>query len=96
MTARGRKPHNNCLTLLKPLTRAEQTLALFSMKRAKVAPATVIYIEKNLIKYGHPNYIETFISIRMVLIFTDFFPIDTPYKKCIVMWTIMELIGRNQ
>ena len=31
----------------------------------------VIYIHKNLIKYGHPNYVETFKDcIRMELIFT--------------------------
>ena len=42
----------------------------------------VIYIQKKLIKYGHPNYVETFKDcIRMELIFTDFCPIDTPYKN---------------
>ena len=34
----------------------------------------VIYMEKNLIKYGHPNHVETLKDcIRMALIFTDFY-----------------------
>ena len=42
----------------------------------------VISIQKNLIKYGHSNYVETFKDcIRMEVIFTDFCPIDTPYKN---------------
>ena len=57
-----------------------------------------IYIYINLINYVHLNYVETFkVCIRMELIFTDFFPLTDHYKKCIViMWTIQELIGRNQ
>ena len=39
----------------------------------------VIYIQKNLFKYGHLNYDETFKDcIKMALIFTDICPIDTP------------------
>ena len=37
-----------------------------------------IYIQKNLIKYGHLNYIETFKDcIRMALILTDFYQLIT-------------------
>ena len=57
-----------------------------------------IYIYINLINYVHLNYVETFkVCIRMELIFTDFFQLTDHYKKCIViMWTIQELIDRNQ
>ena len=38
-----------------------------------------IYIWKNIVKYGHPNYIETFMdSMRMTQIFMDSCTIDTP------------------
>ena len=37
-----------------------------------------IYIWKNIITYGHPNYIETFmVSIRMTQIFMEFYQIIT-------------------
>ena len=37
-----------------------------------------IYIWKNIIKYGHPNYVETFMdSIRMTQIFMDFYQFIT-------------------
>ena len=37
-----------------------------------------IYIWKNMIKYGHPNYVETFMdSIRMTQIFMDFYQFIT-------------------
>ena len=49
-----------------------------------------IEIYKNVIKYGHPNYVETFKDcIRINQIFMDFFPIDNNDKKCTVMWVIM-------
>ena len=34
----------------------------------------VIYIQKKIIQYGHPNYVETFNDwIRMTKIFMDFY-----------------------
>ena len=49
-----------------------------------------IYIWKNLLKYGHPNYVETFMDwIRMTQIFMDFSAIGNNTKKCTVMWVIM-------
>ena len=42
-----------------------------------------IYIEKNIIKYGDPTYVETFMDpIRMIQIFMDFCAIDNNDKKC--------------
>ena len=44
------------------------------------------YIQKNLIKYGDPTYVETFMDpIRMIQIFMDLCAIDNNVKK----WTVM-------
>ena len=52
-----------------------------------------IYRIKNIyiyIKYGDPNYVETFMDpIRMIQMFMDFCPIDNNVKKCLVMWVII-------
>ena len=48
-----------------------------------------IYMEK-LLKYGHPNYVETLMDwIRMTQIFMDFSAIGNNAKKCTVIWVIM-------